>query len=338
MTIFRKNFIFVRHIAITIMTVCCLASMAAGTPTAIWGGSEHDPDAVSSVPISDGCFFPSPVIEGVEANLQGFTFDGLHYWATVETTDHPPGHIPDGKVLKLDPTTFAVLATFDHPSTAPTGITYNQDADVYVTVAPLGGPRESPWEAGEDFFFVHDPQTLAVTSVYTALPGTDGLFYDPVRKTYFSVEVVNKRLNEHRSADFAIINSYLLPGAPHDPRGVVVIPNPQGGPPHIVVNYAPDHEHPQDVSGFMIQTLQLVDHELRLLSTLWASGGYAIAAGDLAWHAQRNMLVTVGAPWLHEEAHLAQVGIYLHHRPSGCYVLPGIPPWLTFVALPIASR
>lgn len=275
------------------------------------------------------CFFPSPVINDIEANLQGFTFDGQHYWATVETTDHPPGQIPPGKILKLDADTFAVLQTFDHQSTAPTGITYNPDEDIIVTNAAVGGPPKSPWKGGTDYFFIHDPKTLTVTATYTAPSGINSVFYNAASGTYFSIEVVNGTLSEHLPDDFSIINSYQLPGAPHHPKGLTMIPDRDGGSPYILVGYYPEPSGGlgEDLSGYMIQIMQIVDNQLLLVQTLRAIDGYIFAAtGDLTWVAPKQMLVTSGVPWLLNQMGMGQVGIYLHNNATGCNPLHGIPP------------
>ena len=269
--------------------------------------------------------------------MQGFTFDGEHYWATVETTGHPPGQIPPGKILKLDPNTFTILEEFDHPSTAPTGITYNPDQDVIVTNAPLGGPPESPWDSGLDFFFLHDSQTLSVTATYTAPSGINSVVYSAASETYFSVEVVAGTLSEHRPEDFLIINSYQLPGAPHHPKGLTMIPDREGGPPYILVEYYPEPVPENDLSGYMIQIMQIADEQLLLLETIRAIDGYIFAVGDLTWVESAQMLVTVGVPWLEDSGGIGQVGIYLHNNSIGCYPLYGIPPWTVHNYLPIVS-
>lgn len=264
------------------------------------------------------CRFPNPLINGVEANLQGIMFDGQYYWVTVETADFPLAPIPEGRIMKLDLASFEVLEEFNHPSTAPTGITYNRDEDIFVTNAPLGGPRDKPWEAGQDFFFVHDPHTLEVIATYPAPTGTNSVFYNPSTRTYFSVEVVDGNLSEHRSDDFSIINSYRLPGAPNHPKGLTMIPNPDGAP-YILVQYR--EEPPSTEPEKFLQINQIVDNQLRLVGTVRATDGYIFAVGDLVWVEQQQRLVTVGAPWQERSA------IYVHDNSAGCYPLPGIPPW-----------
>ena len=188
---------------------------------------------------------------------------------------------------------------------------------------------------------MHDPQTLEVTETYTAPAGINSVFYDSPTMTYFSVEVVNGTLSEHRRDDFSIINSYQLPGAPHHPKGLTMIPNPDGGPPYILVTYYPEPSEGvpgpgPDESGWMLQTLQIVDNQLLLLQTLRAIDGHIFGSG-LTWVEQKQMLVTVGPPWL-QQGHLGQVGTYLHDNFTGCYLLHGIPPWYVYTYLPIVLR
>lgn len=305
--------------------------------------SSSRPNASVAPLTTPSCFFLPPQIEGVMANLQGIMFDGSYYWVTVETTDHPPGQIPDGRILKLDPATFAIVAEFSHPSTAPTGITFNPDLDVIVTNAPLGGPRERPWETGKDWFFVHNPDTLAVTATYTAPFGTNGVVYNPSRHTYYSVEVVTGRLFEHEADDFSIISSYQLPGFPHYPKGVTIIPDRDGAPPYIVVEYYPQPTPGipgpgTDFTGWKLQVLRVIDGRLQLLHTNFAIQGYTFAIGDITWVEKAQRLVTVGVPWQKETQSLGQAGIYIHDRLVRCYPLRSIPPWYKYSYLPALSQ
>ena len=69
----------------------CTASLnAVQSPSCSWPAMLDDYQ-------SDSCLYVTARdADGIYADLQGFTYDGGNFWATVETTDHPIGSISTG--------------------------------------------------------------------------------------------------------------------------------------------------------------------------------------------------------------------------------------------------
>jgi hypothetical protein len=256
------------------------------------------------------------------------SYTGHILLATVETTGWPgpPEDLPDGKILIVDPNTFQILAEFtNHPSTAPTGITYDPTRYRIVTNGVEGGPRDRPWDGGQDYFYTHDPDDLQVTGQYTATSysgGVTDVVFNASSDTYFAVSQGGANyLVELNPDDFSILNAYALPELENRAHGLTILESDSGE-----LFFLVGYEYNQLVATpwSIIQIWQRVNHNLVLIDTVQAPADYLSGLGSVTWNEGACELMTYGPPWFTPTDFPPdeQVGFFVHN--DDCNPLPAV--------------
>jgi hypothetical protein len=270
-----------------------LPPTATSTPTT--------PPLICSVPLYETGYPSTYSITGLEyAHLPAY--DRSVLLGSVETANLPVdvASIPDGMILVIDAQTLELLDQYVvHPSTAPSGITYDSVRNRIVTAGSLGGPRDQPWDAGTDYFFVHDPQDLSVTAVFPAPPGMGNVCYREASDTYFGVIHGGEHtLVEFAPDDFSVIHRYPLPMDIVNQVKTLAIIEADTEEPLFFVGYS--HRSSGDATFDLFQVLRQTDGTLETVDAVRVPGEYR-GAPAIVWIAEQCTFITYGNPWFSPE-------------------------------------